>query len=295
MRRPSRSSRCSGGRSSSAGGFASCMSTSATMSSRFRRSAPRRPGTTRPTSTAACCPTTSTARTSVSRPAASSYAGPGESPPDERDVLTGAGGLHEQLGRGALRLSRCVENSKIDLRSRPRPAFERSMAAWIAFRKAARTPAPRARGSRESSFSRRGHHFAELDRVHLLVAQELRGPEHRLDDELGRTSRESPSRIPASIIASARSAKYAGPEPRRQSPRPCTARGWTTRPTWVSTSSAIARWSLRMSAGAQSRDALVNRRRCVRHCAQHGHAVGQVALDLLRRDAAATESTVWSM
>src|SRR5438874_9851788 len=31
-----------------------------------------------------------------------------------------------------------------------------------------------------------GDHLAELHRMHLLVAQELRRPEHRLDDELRR-------------------------------------------------------------------------------------------------------------
>ena len=58
------------------------------------------------------------------------------------------------------------------------------------------------------------------------------------------TSRESPSRIPASIIASASNAKYAGPEPETAVTASMYGSGtWTTRPTCVSTSSAIARCS----------------------------------------------------
>jgi hypothetical protein len=67
------------------------------------------------------------------------------------------------------------------------------------------------------------------------------------------TSRESPSRMPASIIASARSAKYAGPEPETAVTASMYGSGTrTTRPTCVSTSSAIARCSRFACAPAQS-------------------------------------------
>ena len=102
--------------------------------------------------------------------------------------------------------------------------------------------------------------------------------------------------MPASIIASASSAKYAGPEPETAVTASMYGSGtWTTRPTCVSTSSAIARWSSFACAPAQSpampsctvagvfgiaRSTGTPSVRCFSIC-----AVGI---------AAATESTVWS-
>ncbi len=80
----------------------------------------------------------------------------------------------------------------------------------------------------------------------------VRGAEHRLDDELRRTSRERPSRMPASIIASARSAKYAGPEPETAviaSMAPPATR--TTPPRCARASSARSRCSSPACAPAQ--------------------------------------------
>src|SRR5215203_698206 len=133
----------------------------------------------------------------------------------ERDVLAGADGPDEQLRRGALRLSRRVENAKVEAHDSPSASsFERSMAAWIAFRNAARTPARSSsriarivvppgdvtisRSSTGCIFSSR-RSFAVPSIVWTTSCVDV--------------SRPSPSRIPASIIASASRAKYAGPEP----------------------------------------------------------------------------------
>ena len=65
-------------------------------------------------------------------------------------------------------------------------------------------------------------------------------------------SRETPSRIPASIIASARSAKYAGPEPDSAVTASIACSGTrTTRPRWDSTSSASASCASPACAPAQ--------------------------------------------
>ena len=53
----------------------------------------------------------------------------------------------------------------------------------------------------------------QLDRVHVLIAEELRRPDMVWTTSSVETSRERPRSIPASIIDSARRAKYAGPEP----------------------------------------------------------------------------------
>src|SRR4029453_15938176 len=140
---------------------------------------------------------------------------PGRVAARQRDVLAVAGGLDEQFGRGALRLSRCVENSKIDAQESPSASsFERSMAAWIALRNAARTPArSSSRMARivvppgDVTISRSSTGCICSSRSSLAV------PNIVWTTSSVETSRESPSRMPASIIASASSAKYAGPDP----------------------------------------------------------------------------------
>ena len=118
-----------------------------------------------------------------------SYARRGLEPP-ERPIwppvsTASAIRLRRRLGRrGGV-----VDDDELDVAqlSPSASSFERSIAAWIAFRNAARTPA---RSSSRIAWivvpPGRGHRLAELDRVHVLVAQELRRAEHRLDDELRR-------------------------------------------------------------------------------------------------------------
>ena len=109
--------------------------------------------------------------------------------PREPDVTAGSGGLGDLLRCCLARRRVVVEDDELDLAQRLPSAssFERTIAAWIAFRKAARTPA---RSSSRIAWivvppglvtaSRK------LDRMDVLVAQELGGAEHRLDDELRR-------------------------------------------------------------------------------------------------------------
>jgi hypothetical protein len=59
----------------------------------------------------------------------------------ESDVLTRARGVDEQLGGRRLRLVRRVEDPEESQESPSASSCERSIAAWIAFRNAARTPA----------------------------------------------------------------------------------------------------------------------------------------------------------
>ena len=87
-------------------------------------------------------------------------------------------------------------------------SFERSIAAWIAFRNAARTPArSSSRIARivvppgEVTISRSSTGCISSSRSSFAV------PNIVWTTSWVETSRESPSRIPASIIASARSAK----------------------------------------------------------------------------------------
>ena len=106
----------------------------------------------------------------------------------------------------------------VDIRVSEEPARassrERSIAAWIAFRNAARTPA--CSSSRiaaivvppgEVTISRSSTGWILSSRSCFAV------PSIVWTTSCVEISRERPSRMPASIIASASSAKYAGPEP----------------------------------------------------------------------------------
>src|SRR6266542_898337 len=119
------------------------------------------------------------------------------------------------------------------------------MAAWIAFRNAARTPA--CSSSRiaaivvppgEVTDSRNSTGCIFSSRSCLAV------PSIVWTTSVVEISRERPRRMPASIIASARSAKYAGPEPDTAVIASIACSGTlTTRPTCLRTSSASASWS----------------------------------------------------
>ncbi len=93
-------------------------------------------------------------------------------------------------------------------------SFERVMAAWIAFRNAARTPACSSSWMAaivvppgDVTISRSSTGCMPPSRRSFAV------PSIVCTTSCVEISRESPSRIPASIMDSASSAKYAGPEP----------------------------------------------------------------------------------
>src|SRR5215218_10760804 len=130
----------------------------------------------------------------------------------ERDVVAAAGSAGEKLSRRAVGF-RCgredLQNESASLSS-----FERSIAAWIAFRNAARTPArSSSRIARivvppgEVTCSRSSTGWSASSRSSRAV------PSMVCTTSWVDTSRDSPSRIPASIMASASKAKYAGPDP----------------------------------------------------------------------------------
>ena len=133
----------------------------------------------------------------------------------EDDAAAGPDLLHQPLRDELRRLVRVGDDRDVD-RAHPPSASSRarSMAAWIALRNAARTPACSSSriaaivvppGDVTDSRSSTGCIF--WSRSCFAV------PNIVCTTSVVETSRESPSRIPASIIASARSAKYAGPEP----------------------------------------------------------------------------------
>src|SRR5829696_2064051 len=130
----------------------------------------------------------------------------------------------------------------------------RSIAAWIAFRKAARTPAcSSSRIARivvppgEVTISRSSTGCIFSSRRSLAV------PNIVCTTSSVVSSRDRPRRMPASIIDSARSAKYAGPEPETAVTASMYRSGTrTTRPMWSSTSSARARCSSLAWAPAHS-------------------------------------------
>src|SRR6266542_675792 len=131
---------------------------------------------------------------------------------------------------------------------------ERSMAACMALRKAARTPArSSSRIARivvppgEVTCSRSSTGCTCSSRSSFAV------PSIVWTTSCVEISRESPSRIPASIIASASSAKYAGPEPDTAVTASMQRSGTrTTAPRWLSASSARLRFSSPACAPAQT-------------------------------------------
>src|SRR5689334_1347125 len=133
-------------------------------------------------------------------------------------------------------------------------SFERSIAAWIALNSAARTPALSSSCTArivvppgEVTASRSSTGCIRSSRSSRAV------PSIVCTTSCVEISRDSPSRIPASIIPSASSAKYAGPEP-ETAVTASIARSATrtTLPRWDSTSSASARCSSPACAPAQT-------------------------------------------
>src|SRR4029077_12915323 len=109
-----------------------------------------------------------------------------------------------------------VEDDQLDVGqlSPSASAFERSIAAWIAFRKAARTPA---RSSSRIAWIVVPPGLVTASRSSTGCMCSSRSsfavPNIVWTTSCVVTSRERPSRMPASVIASASSAKYAGPDP----------------------------------------------------------------------------------
>ena len=99
-------------------------------------------------------------------------------------------------------------------------------------------------------------------------------------------SRETPRRIPASIIASASSAKYAGPEPEIAVTASINVSGTrTTRPRWPEQFLRDREVLLaRVRACADPGHAFVDGRGRVRHRAHDGDTVGDPLLDMRGRD-----------
>src|SRR5688500_18366067 len=168
----------------------------------------------------------------------------------ERDV---AGRSSEQVGAPARR--RLEVGCDLDVYCSPAASScDRSIAAWIASRKAARTPfCSSTRIARivvppgEVTASRRSTGCISSSRSNFA------GPSIVWTTSWVDTSRERPSRMPASIIASARSAKYAGPEPDTAVTASIAVSGRrTTRPRFESTLSARSRFSSPACAPAHS-------------------------------------------
>src|SRR3954471_3098492 len=137
-------------------------------------------------------------------------------PAREDDVAPFACGLRHSLADDRRDFLLVVEDDELDVVhcSPAASSRERSIAAWIALRKAARTPACSSSriarmvvppGDVTASRSSTGCIFSS--RSSFAV------PSIVCTTSCVDVSRPSPSRMPASIIASARSAKYAGPEP----------------------------------------------------------------------------------
>src|SRR3954454_21070564 len=134
----------------------------------------------------------------------------------EDDVFPVARGLCHPLADDGGYLLLVVEDDELDVAhcSPAASSRERSIAAWIALRKAARTPAcSSSRIARmvvppgEVTASRNSTGCIFSSRSSFAV------PSIVCTTSCVEVSRPSPSRMPASIMASARSAKYAGPEP----------------------------------------------------------------------------------
>ena len=164
---------------------------------------------------------------------------------------------------------------------------ERSIAAWIAFRNAARTPArSSSRIARivvppgEVTISRSSTGCMCSSRSSFAV------PSIVWTTSCVDISRERPSRIPASIIASASSAKYAGPEPETA----VTASMYALRHAHDRADVGehlLGERQVRVvgvGARADAGHALVHRRRRVRHRAHDRDALCEVRLDRRRRD-----------
>src|SRR4029079_9215709 len=127
----------------------------------------------------------------------------------EDDAAAGAGLLGEALGDELRRLFRVGDDGDLDLAHPPSASSRaRSIAAWIALRKAARTPA--CSSSRIAAIvvppgdvtdSRSSTGCMPWSRSCFAV------PNIVCTTSVVETSRERPRRIPASIIASASSAK----------------------------------------------------------------------------------------
>src|SRR4051794_11701255 len=162
----------------------------------------------------------------------------------ERDVASAADGLDQQLRGPRLRVVEDLERDLGAQTSASASSRERSIAAWIAFRNAARTPArSSSRIARivvppgEVTFSRSSTGCIPSSRSSFAV------PNIVWTTSCVEISRDRPRRIPASIMASARSAKYAGPEPETAVTASIESSGRrTTRPRWARTSSAMPRW-----------------------------------------------------
>src|SRR5829696_5542546 len=174
----------------------------------------------------------------------------------ERDVPAATSRLGQQVAGLAHRLGSARRDPQLDVHYSPPAASSRprSIAAWITFRKAARTPAcSSSRIARmvvppgEVTISRSSTGCIFSSRRSLAV------PNIVCTTSSVVSSRDRPRRMPASIIDSARSAKYAGPEPETAVTASMYRSGTrTTRPTWSSTSSARARCSSLAWAPAHS-------------------------------------------
>src|SRR5439155_17392074 len=173
----------------------------------------------------------------------------------EADMTYGVDGLCDQLGRRLGRELRIVDDPKLDVVHPPSSAssFDRSIAAWIAFRNAARTPArSSSRIARivvppgDVTASRSSTGCTRSSRSSFAV------PSTAWTTSWVEISRERPRRMPASIIASARRAKYAGPDPDTAVTASMYRSGTrTTPPKWDRHSSASARCSSPAWAPAQ--------------------------------------------
>ena len=153
------------------------------------------------------------------------------------------------------------------------------------------------RGDRRPA--RRGHRLAQLDRVHPLVAQQLRRAEHRLHDELSsrpRATGRAGCRPRSSPRRAARSTRARSP--RRAVIASIASSGTAHDAAEVRAARPRASASCSSPAcapGADARHALVHGRRRVRHRADDRHAVGRCApRSCAVGIAAATESTVCS-
>src|SRR5437763_11696891 len=173
----------------------------------------------------------------------------------EYDVATFAGRLREPFGDDGRDLLRTLDDDELDVAHCSPAASSRdlSIAAWIALRNAARTPAcSSSRIARivvppgEVTASRSSTGCICSSRSSFAV------PSMVCTTSCVDVSRLRPSKIPASIIASASSAKYAGPEPATAVTAAMYVSGTrTTAPRCVSTSSARSRCSSSACAPAQ--------------------------------------------